>query len=358
MAFQQIDLDTTQPNGKLGDPARTAFTKVNNNFADAQSQINALGTSVSGSATSQQLAAEATARQNADSTLQTNITSVSAVANAALPKTGGTVGGNLSVSGVLSTTGDVTAGGPVSSATGYKTKAGSATSASPGADLFNFSWANSQLSAWVNTTNLGRVALGSDITTINNTLTTKFDKSGGTINGGVVINGPVTTSGSIQAGAGYVTRNGTSGLPGSNLFNFNWSNGKLNAFVDTTDLGSIAYQNSDYRIKEDVRYIQGGDLDKVMLGRPCEWRYKPDVIWYDGGELHRSFIAHEMQEIDPVLAVGVKDEVYGPDNKIRAQGVDLLSITSMLWGALQEEHKLLLALQERVATLDTRLKEE
>lgn len=73
MAFQIIDLDTLQPNGKPGDPARTAFLKVNNNFLDAQSQINALGTGVSGAATSQQLAAEATARQNADTALQQNI---------------------------------------------------------------------------------------------------------------------------------------------------------------------------------------------------------------------------------------------------------------------------------------------
>ncbi len=40
MALQYIDLDTTQPNGKPGDPARTAFGKVNNNTTILQEVLD------------------------------------------------------------------------------------------------------------------------------------------------------------------------------------------------------------------------------------------------------------------------------------------------------------------------------
>lgn len=40
MALQYIDLDTTQPNGKPGDPARTAFGKVNNNTTILQQVLD------------------------------------------------------------------------------------------------------------------------------------------------------------------------------------------------------------------------------------------------------------------------------------------------------------------------------
>lgn len=40
MALQYVDLDTTQPNGKPGDPARTAFGKVNNNTTILQQVLD------------------------------------------------------------------------------------------------------------------------------------------------------------------------------------------------------------------------------------------------------------------------------------------------------------------------------
>jgi len=66
MAFTPVDTTTVQPNGKLGDPAKTAFEKINANFVDAQNQLDS-------KAATSALSSEATARANADTALQTNI---------------------------------------------------------------------------------------------------------------------------------------------------------------------------------------------------------------------------------------------------------------------------------------------
>ena len=43
MARQNIDIDTVQPNGKKGEPARTAFQKTNANFVDLYALLAAVG---------------------------------------------------------------------------------------------------------------------------------------------------------------------------------------------------------------------------------------------------------------------------------------------------------------------------
>lgn len=78
MALQPISIDTVQPNGKKGDPARIAFGKVNDNDAYLDGRISTV----------------ATAAANAD----TKATNAASVAAAAVPKAGGEAGamtGNL-----------------------------------------------------------------------------------------------------------------------------------------------------------------------------------------------------------------------------------------------------------------------
>nr|BAE72670.1 deduced tail fiber protein [Xanthomonas phage OP1h2] len=85
MAIVNIDLDTPRPDGKPGDDARVAFSKVNANFADVQSQITAevsarqsaissVQTTVASKATSSDLAAEISARQSADNAISATVT--------------------------------------------------------------------------------------------------------------------------------------------------------------------------------------------------------------------------------------------------------------------------------------------
>lgn len=73
MAFQAIDVDTVQPNGKLGDPARTAFVKVNGNFVEVYGLISGLAPTSVVQTIATDLATETAARTAADTALQQSI---------------------------------------------------------------------------------------------------------------------------------------------------------------------------------------------------------------------------------------------------------------------------------------------
>ncbi|MGW8276091.1 tail fiber domain-containing protein [Xanthomonas axonopodis] len=179
-----------------------------------------------------------------------------------------------------------------------------------------------------------------------------FPKTGGDINGPTVVYGTLSCTGTMQSLA-YRCRAGSSGYPGGNVFNMMWGAGAMALWVDTTNLGNIAINPSDYRIKKDVEYVTTGDIEKVMAGQPCTWRYQDGLIWDDGGKLHRSFIAHELQAVDETLAQGTKDAV-APDGGIIPQGLEMLAIASVLWGALKEEITLRQQLELRVLVLEDR----
>ncbi|MBN5070509.1 MULTISPECIES: hypothetical protein [Stenotrophomonas] len=72
MALQPINIDTVQPNGKKGDPARIAFGKVNDNDAYLDGRISTVAT--------------------AAATADTKATNAGSAAAAAVPKAGGEVG--------------------------------------------------------------------------------------------------------------------------------------------------------------------------------------------------------------------------------------------------------------------------
>ncbi|KOQ65680.1 hypothetical protein ABW41_00970 [Stenotrophomonas maltophilia] len=72
MALQPINIDTVQPNGKKGDPARIAFGKVNDNDSYLDGRISTVAT--------------------AAATADTKATNAGSAAAAAVPKAGGEAG--------------------------------------------------------------------------------------------------------------------------------------------------------------------------------------------------------------------------------------------------------------------------
>lgn len=116
MPIVNIDLDTIQPNGKPGDPARTAFTKVNSNFDFVEERLEAIGGTAEGAVTQQQLQAEVTARTAGDQALQQTVDSqATAIAQRALTS-------DLTAEGAARVAGDNALSSRVGIMQGFKNK--------------------------------------------------------------------------------------------------------------------------------------------------------------------------------------------------------------------------------------------
>jgi hypothetical protein len=127
-----------------------------------------------------------------------------AYADTKMPVSGGSMSGNLTVTGTVTSTSTVTA-------TGYAARAG--TSGAYSGNYFNFNWTGGNLEAWVDGTNLGPLATQAYANTAaTNAAGTKLPLAGGTITGGLTVNGE------LVAVQNYL-RFGASGGPGYIIWN-------------------------------------------------------------------------------------------------------------------------------------------
>jgi hypothetical protein len=100
-------------------------------------------------------------------------------------------------------------------------------------------------------------------------------------------------------------------------------------YYDNTEVGKISITstattystNSDYRLKEDLKPING--LEKVSAIKVYDFKWKSDGTRMDG------VLAHELQEIIPYAVVGEKDGE-------QIQAVDYSKIVPVLVKAIQE----------------------
>lgn len=155
--------------------------------------------------------------------------------------------------------------------------------------------------------------------------------------------------------SGIQCRAGLNGGYGANNYNMMWTGSAMQLWVDATNLGTVSTSSSDYRIKDDVRGIEGSDLDRVMRWRPVTWLYRDieGTAWKSDGRRRRSFIAHELQAVDETLVSGAKDAV-DEDGNIVPQQLEPLALISQLAGAVQELKHELDATRARVAELEAR----
>jgi hypothetical protein len=69
---------------------------------------------------------------------------------------------------------------------------------------------------------------------------TKVSSTGnGTITGNLTVTGDLDVGGNVSA-HGYKTRKGTAGPYGTNFFNFDWNASNVDAWIDTTKVGTLA----------------------------------------------------------------------------------------------------------------------
>ena len=131
------------------------------------------------------------------------------------------------------------------------------------------------------------------------------------------------------------------------------TDGKLIRFHNnsTSDVGSISVtaaatsynESSDYRLKSNIQPLSS-TVDLVKQLKPCSF----DI----NGINRRGFIAHEVQEVEPIAVTGEKDAVDEEGNP-DYQSVDASKLIPLLTKALQEALTEIDALKARVAALES-----
>ena len=251
-----------------------------------------------------------------------------------LPLVGGTLTGPL-IGTTATFSGALTVGGSIASNSGaiYSKASGSGNAVfvcqnNTGANVGNFFWV-----AATGAVGISQLSSGA----------TAYVDSSGIFN----------ASGPITAGTGYNNRPGTAGAPTGQLFNFNWTGTLLQAWINTTNVGTVAF-TSDYRAKKDVADLSSM-WDQVKALKPISYTYQdfdmpgaaldqgdveplPLVVGSD--EEHWGFLAHELQEtLIPTAATGEKD------SETHLQSPNPWTVIAALTRALQEAMERIEALE-------------
>lgn len=110
---------------------------------------------------------------------------------------------------------------------------------------------------------------------------------------------------------------------------------------------AVAYNtSSDYRLKENIQPMQNA-LAVVQQLNPVTYTWKAD------GSDGQGFIAHELQKVVPDCVTGEKDAVDADGNPVY-QGIDTSFLVATLTAAIQEQQKMIEALQAKVAALEAK----
>jgi hypothetical protein len=152
---------------------------------------------------------------------------------------------------------------------------------------------------------------------------------------GVVIPMGIASKGGADPGAA------TSG----NVYNFYWNSSALNCWIDTADVGVVGITSSDYRIKKNITTQTESGIDKIKQLRPVNYEYTDYSVFKSDGVAREGFVAHEVQEVIPSSANGVKD-----GDSIQSLNMD--AIVSVLTKALQEAVAKIETLETKVAALE------
>jgi len=164
-------------------------------------------------------------------------------------------------------------------------------------------------------------------------------------------------------GALVIANDADSGYSAIYINKYEWNSGDdnrwINFYLNGTGKDSINWNgsniiygnNSDYRIKTNIRSYTGGiDLVKQIQVRQY------DYIETERGTDHVGFIAHELQEVIPDAVSGEKDamrtEEETGEEVMDIQNVDYGRVTPILTAALKEAIAKIETLEARIAALE------
>jgi hypothetical protein len=144
-----------------------------------------------------------------------------------------------------------------------------------------------------------------------------------------------------------LVRIGHSSASGNTAYymNYFWNGNQIGSIQQSGTTGVTYVTSSDYRLKENVTPMVGA-LARVALLKPVTYSW----IGTDG-EVGEGFIAHELQEVCPLAAMGEKDAV-NEDGTIKPQGIDPSKLVATLTAAIQEQQAMIDELKAKVAALE------
>ncbi|WP_414462395.1 tail fiber domain-containing protein [Hyphomicrobium sp. DY-1] len=141
------------------------------------------------------------------------------------------------------------------------------------------------------------------------------DNGGGVGIGGASVADTLDLNGGVIRGA-LRSRTGT-GTAGSNAFNFYWTGGVAQLWVDSSNVGNITV-SSDRRVKKDIKSLQeDSGLAVIEKMTPVSFHWKDPK---SGTELQYGFIAQDMKKVLPdiVRNTGLKTKDT-PDGLLRIE---------------------------------------
>ena len=120
--------------------------------------------------------------------------------------------------------------------------------------------------------------------------------------------------------------------------------GVQRGYIHVTDSATTYATSSDYRLKTDAQPMTGASA-RVQALNPVNFEWIADGTRVDG------FLAHEAQEVVPESVTGTKDALDDEGNP-EYQGIDQSKLVPLLTKALQEALTKIESLEARVASLE------
>jgi hypothetical protein len=111
--------------------------------------------------------------------------------------------------------------------------------------------------------------------------------------------------------------------------------------ISVTASGTTYNTTSDIRLKQDIEPLEA--TDKLMAMNPVSYAWKADP----DGPRSMGFIAQEMQELMP-------EAVSTGDNDDAMMSMDYGRITPILVSALQDAHRKIEQLEQRIADMEAK----
>lgn len=149
----------------------------------------------------------------------------------------------------------------------------------------------------------------------------------------------IYTNSSVDARGCYKSRRGQGGDLGANYWSYFWDGSDIRAYVDTSNLGALAFKPaSDALLKKDKVYQDTESyLSEVLEWRPATFKYIERGVIPESDTV-LGFIANDLVKVSPecVTGEGLK-EGFDPLNPEGAYGLDQIAMIAKLAGAIHAQ---------------------